>query len=313
MELHDSPTMQIFILQDNQQTGPFDETAVHQMVATGTVPRTALAWHEGLADWVPLNEILAFPPELPQSQDDDVLSLPSFSQSRPLLPPAFPENESPAEPVRTIAAKKTLTQRIDRHWWSLRAASLGVRLGFVVLCSAAGALLSVGVYGVSVMLSRAIGSKSETPGVALSFTPETFRQNFNREVSDRLKIQQIAILHHGPGKYDSFVHIINNKRLLRGDIDPITGIIFGVTVLDLSADDQRVPETTAYAFFVCRAFEPKLNHDEISESLKSVVRKSSASGGEICFEHIGKTTISAQYKSNDETLMIIGIFPNQTF
>jgi hypothetical protein len=51
--------MEIHIVKDGVQTGPFPIDAVSQMVSAGKYAMTDLAWHEGLADWTPLSTILA--------------------------------------------------------------------------------------------------------------------------------------------------------------------------------------------------------------------------------------------------------------
>jgi len=52
--------MQIYLYQNEQQIGPFDETQIRGMVASGTISQTDIGWHEGIPEWQPLNTILAF-------------------------------------------------------------------------------------------------------------------------------------------------------------------------------------------------------------------------------------------------------------
>lgn len=49
----------ILVLRNNQQTGPFSEEAVRQMLADGRLAATDLAWREGMAEWKPLSETIA--------------------------------------------------------------------------------------------------------------------------------------------------------------------------------------------------------------------------------------------------------------
>lgn len=51
--------MSILILRNNQQTGPYPEDQARQMLATGQVAVTDLAWKNGMAEWKPLGEILS--------------------------------------------------------------------------------------------------------------------------------------------------------------------------------------------------------------------------------------------------------------
>ena len=50
--------MNLYVHHDNQQVGPFPEESVREMVRVGSVPETALVWHEGAPDWVPLSTFL---------------------------------------------------------------------------------------------------------------------------------------------------------------------------------------------------------------------------------------------------------------
>jgi len=50
--------MQILIAKDGKQTGPFTEAQITEMLASGAVSRSDLAWHPGLTGWVTLEKIL---------------------------------------------------------------------------------------------------------------------------------------------------------------------------------------------------------------------------------------------------------------
>ena len=48
----------IYLLIDGQQQGPYTEEQVLQSLAEGHIPPELLAWHEGIADWLPISNVL---------------------------------------------------------------------------------------------------------------------------------------------------------------------------------------------------------------------------------------------------------------
>jgi Domain of unknown function (DUF4190)/GYF domain 2 len=48
--------MQIYILRDNQQTGPFTEAEVRAELAAGTITPDSLVWWDGLPEWKALSQ-----------------------------------------------------------------------------------------------------------------------------------------------------------------------------------------------------------------------------------------------------------------
>ncbi len=54
--------MEIYLLRDGRQDGPYDESAVTEMLGRGEVPPNTLAWHEGLAAWKPVGSLFSPPP-----------------------------------------------------------------------------------------------------------------------------------------------------------------------------------------------------------------------------------------------------------
>ena len=89
--------MQIFLYQNEQQIGPFDENQIRSMVSAGTISQTDMGWHEGLAEWKPLNAILSFvtPPPPPIS-----------APQPPPMNPQLPEAKSVGEKKKTGCAAK---------------------------------------------------------------------------------------------------------------------------------------------------------------------------------------------------------------
>ena len=51
--------MEIHISRDGQQSGPYTLEDAQQYLANGQLLATDLAWHEGAADWMPLDQLLA--------------------------------------------------------------------------------------------------------------------------------------------------------------------------------------------------------------------------------------------------------------
>jgi GYF domain 2 len=61
--------MDIFILSDGKETGPFSEETAQTLLNQGTVSTTDLAWRTGMDDWAPLREILPLPSDPPTATD----------------------------------------------------------------------------------------------------------------------------------------------------------------------------------------------------------------------------------------------------
>lgn len=53
--------MEIYVLKDGEQMGPFSKGTIATLISDGSVGDSDLAWHEGLSDWVPLSKILGNP------------------------------------------------------------------------------------------------------------------------------------------------------------------------------------------------------------------------------------------------------------
>lgn len=51
--------MQLHIAKNGQHTGPYSEEQVREMLESGAASPTDLAWHEGLAGWMPLESVLS--------------------------------------------------------------------------------------------------------------------------------------------------------------------------------------------------------------------------------------------------------------
>lgn len=51
--------MDIYIVHDGQETGPFSENAARELLSQGGVAETDFAWRTGMEKWIPLSELLA--------------------------------------------------------------------------------------------------------------------------------------------------------------------------------------------------------------------------------------------------------------
>ncbi len=51
--------MEYFLLLENEQRGPYNGDSLASMVRGGEISSNTLAWHEGMSDWAPLNQILS--------------------------------------------------------------------------------------------------------------------------------------------------------------------------------------------------------------------------------------------------------------
>ena len=57
--------MNIYLFINDLQTGPYSDDQFRAMLASGTITPEQLAWYDGVAEWRPLNTILAIAPVPP--------------------------------------------------------------------------------------------------------------------------------------------------------------------------------------------------------------------------------------------------------
>ncbi len=50
--------MEIFVIREGQQTGPFDEGNIQKLLKSGGLRDEDMGWHQGLPGWLPLGEVL---------------------------------------------------------------------------------------------------------------------------------------------------------------------------------------------------------------------------------------------------------------
>lgn len=53
--------MDLYLYRADEQTGPYTEAEVWALVTSGQITRTCLVWHEGMAEWRSLEEVVALP------------------------------------------------------------------------------------------------------------------------------------------------------------------------------------------------------------------------------------------------------------
>jgi hypothetical protein len=92
--------MQIHVLQNGEQIGPYDEEQIRGMVVSCTISENDLGWHDGLTEWQPLNTILSLaapaptPPPLPIAPPPEQPKAPP--PPKPTAPPSFLSSPSPS-------------------------------------------------------------------------------------------------------------------------------------------------------------------------------------------------------------------------
>ncbi len=50
-------TNQVYVLINNAQEGPYTFDKIDEMLANGQINADTLLWHDGLPDWIPLNQM----------------------------------------------------------------------------------------------------------------------------------------------------------------------------------------------------------------------------------------------------------------
>ena len=86
--------MDIYLLIEGKQEGPYSEEQVRQSLASGQIPSDLPAWHEGLTEWMPVSSILPSHPSGPQVPPPLV---PAPSLTRTDAPLIVPDESSERE------------------------------------------------------------------------------------------------------------------------------------------------------------------------------------------------------------------------
>lgn len=80
--------MKIHVSHDGEKFGPYEERIARSMYLEGRIARTALVWHEGLADWQPASQVFGEAPSIPPSAVPPPIAMP-VSPSRTMAGDAF--------------------------------------------------------------------------------------------------------------------------------------------------------------------------------------------------------------------------------
>jgi hypothetical protein len=105
--------MEIYILRDGSQTGPFSEQTIQRLLAEDSVAPTDLAWQPGAPQWIPLQEVLqarvepeptAPSPATPTAPEPSPVAAAKNSE-----PEAKPAAEKPAEPKASDEPEKAIS------------------------------------------------------------------------------------------------------------------------------------------------------------------------------------------------------------
>lgn len=76
-------TVQLLVHFQGNQLGPFPPAAVAEMLQLGTITAEAQVWHEGLPDWMPVNQFLAQHPPAPAVSAPALTPLPPVTDDGP--------------------------------------------------------------------------------------------------------------------------------------------------------------------------------------------------------------------------------------
>lgn len=150
--------MEILIAKDGKQTGPYSEAQLKEMLESGQLSRSDLAWHAGLTGWVPLSSVLA------------TAALPLGSSVVPGMPPK-PGELVLAEPGRRLGAialdsviatvcigAGLMVMEVDRSdvvqiigWIMVGVGTLGLLITQIYLLSTRGQTLGKKIVGVRIV------------------------------------------------------------------------------------------------------------------------------------------------------------------
>ena len=104
--------MEIYILRDGKQTGPFSEEATQSLLKQGAIMINDLAWQPGLPQWLPLHAVLypaaqpgSTPPAPPPNLAPPPMPLPSSPVKLPAEPAPTPVVVTPAPAAHPVTAK----------------------------------------------------------------------------------------------------------------------------------------------------------------------------------------------------------------
>ena len=67
------PTMQIHVMQEGEQFGPYSKAQLESHLWEENVQRSDLAWVEGTEEWLPLWQVMELPPQPGELEEEEVI------------------------------------------------------------------------------------------------------------------------------------------------------------------------------------------------------------------------------------------------
>jgi hypothetical protein len=126
--------MNVFIYQQNQQSGPFSAEAFQGMLQMGSVANDASVWLEGSPDWVPLATFLTQHPEL-APQAAPVAASPAVGRIRAAAAPVAMRSSAAASEggalLKTIGASLGVAIACGVAW-AIEQCFLGIQLPYII-------------------------------------------------------------------------------------------------------------------------------------------------------------------------------------
>ena len=99
--------MEIFLFRGDQETGPYTEVETRALVASSQITRTCLAWHEGMDEWLPLEQVVSLPkPPSPPSVAKTLPPVPPRNRAQApatVSGPVAPAPSSSSSMIRTVS------------------------------------------------------------------------------------------------------------------------------------------------------------------------------------------------------------------
>lgn len=105
--------MDIWIIRDGEKTGPLRDYDVRRKIESGEFGSSTMAWHEGLATWMPLGEISLFEREfkLPSAESAE-------EPAQAPVPPPLPDQPYPVNPEGPHLARRFWARWLDLNLYS---------------------------------------------------------------------------------------------------------------------------------------------------------------------------------------------------
>lgn len=116
--------MQIYLARNTQQAGPYTLTELNNMLASGQVVLTDLAWHEGMENWQPLVELTDGQTYYTGKQ----LAADSLSGSLAQIPSATTPTDKTANPQQPLISKQIKNKQLKQALAHLILAPVGSRI-----------------------------------------------------------------------------------------------------------------------------------------------------------------------------------------